>query len=172
MTTAAPRVRRVEGLLPERTVLGLTLLAIGAIILAASVVPGVDRYTLLGVSAATLVAFASTREYGFAIPAGITGGLGTMVLAARRAAVRSHDDGARVLPVPRRRIRRDLGPRAHRAAARDAARGRSRRRPSSARSGSCSAAGQPAAFDWIQVGVASILVDRRGRDAHPSTAQH
>ena len=78
-TTAQPRIRRVEGIVPERTVLGVTLAAIGAIVLTGFAVPDVDRFTLLAISATLLVAFALTREYGFAIPAGITGGVGTMV---------------------------------------------------------------------------------------------
>ncbi len=74
------RARRVEGVVPERTILGITLLAIGTVVFAGLVVPDLDRYTLLLVSAVCLVAFAFTREYGFAVPAGITGGLGAMVL--------------------------------------------------------------------------------------------
>jgi hypothetical protein len=84
-STASPsstgrRERKVEGVVPERTILGITLLAIGTVVFAGLVVPDLDRYTLLLVSAACLVAFAFTREYGFAVPAGITGGLGAMVL--------------------------------------------------------------------------------------------
>ncbi|MFL5682156.1 MAG: hypothetical protein ACJ77O_03340 [Chloroflexota bacterium] len=80
MTTATqPRTRRIEGVVPERTVLGPTLAAIGAIVLTGFVVPDVERFTLLAVSAVLLVAFAVSREYGFAIPAGITGGIGTMI---------------------------------------------------------------------------------------------
>ena len=84
-STASPsstgrRERKVEGIVPERTILGITLLAIGSVIFAGLVVPDLDRYTLLLVSAVCLVAFAFTREYGFAVPAGITGGLGAMVL--------------------------------------------------------------------------------------------
>ena len=84
-TTASPsstgrRARKVEGVVPERTILGITLLAVGSIVFAGLVIPDVDRYTLLLVSAICLAAFALTREYGFAVPAGITGGLGAMVL--------------------------------------------------------------------------------------------
>ena len=84
-STASPsstgrRERRVEGVVPERTILGIALLAIGTVVFAGLVVPDLDRYTLLLVSAICLAAFAFTREYGFAIPAGITGGLGAMVL--------------------------------------------------------------------------------------------
>jgi len=80
MTTAThPRIRRIEGVVPERPVLGTALLAIGSIVLAGFVVPDVERFSLLAISAVLLVAFALTREYGFAIPAGITGGVGTMV---------------------------------------------------------------------------------------------
>jgi hypothetical protein len=72
--------RRVEGIVPERRLLGTVLLVIGTIIAAGFVFAGVDQYTLPGVSLTCLVAFALSREYGYAIPAGITGGLGTAVL--------------------------------------------------------------------------------------------
>jgi hypothetical protein len=74
------RQRKIEGVVPDRAILGITLLAIGSVVFAGLVVPDLDRYTLLLVSAVCLVAFAFTREYGFAVPAGITGGLGAMVL--------------------------------------------------------------------------------------------
>ena len=79
-SSTARRERKVEGVVPDRTILGVTLLAIGAVVFAGLVVPDLDRFTLLLVSAVCLVAFAFTREYGFAVPAGITGGLGAMVL--------------------------------------------------------------------------------------------
>ena len=87
MTATTPtRTRRVEGLVPEHAALGGTLLAIGAILIAGFAIPDVDRFTLLAVSAVLLVAFGVTREYGYAIPAGITGGLGTMVVLTSAAA--------------------------------------------------------------------------------------
>ena len=79
-TTTTRRERRVEGVVPERTILGITLLAIGLVVFAGLVVPDLDRYTLILVSAVCLGAFALTREYGFAVPAGITGGVGSMIL--------------------------------------------------------------------------------------------
>ncbi len=69
--------RRVEGVVPERRLLGAFLLVIGTIIATGLVSDQFSQYTLLAVSAASLVAFALSREYGYAIPAGITGGLGT-----------------------------------------------------------------------------------------------
>ncbi len=78
-TTTQPRSRRIEGVIPERVVLGLTLTAIGTVVLTGFVVPSVERFSLLAISAILLTAFVATREYGFAIPAGITGGIGTMV---------------------------------------------------------------------------------------------
>src|SRR5207344_1026558 len=88
MTTAThPRTRRIEGVIPDRSVLGVTSLAIGAIVLTGFVVPDVERYSLLAISAVLLVAFALTREYGFAVPAGITGGLGTMVYLVTSGAI-------------------------------------------------------------------------------------
>jgi hypothetical protein len=71
--------RRVEGVVPERRLLGAFLLVIGTIIATGLVSEQFSQYTLLAVSAASLVAFALSREYGYAIPAGITGGLGTAV---------------------------------------------------------------------------------------------
>ena len=81
MTTAShPRPRRVEGIVPERRLLGTTLLVIGTIVAAGFVSDVVDQYTLLAISATLLVAFGLSREYGFVVPAGITGGLGTAIL--------------------------------------------------------------------------------------------
>src|SRR3954471_16142312 len=79
MTATIRPARRVEGLLAERAVLGLTLIGIAVIVAAGAIVPDLDRWTLLGVSALTLGAFALSREYGFAIAAGITGGMGTAI---------------------------------------------------------------------------------------------
>jgi hypothetical protein len=78
-TTTQPRTRRIEGVIPEGTVLGVTLASIGTVVLTGFAVPSFERYSLLAISAILLAAFAVTREYGFAIPAGITGGVGTMV---------------------------------------------------------------------------------------------
>jgi hypothetical protein len=78
--TTSPRVRRVEGIVPERRLLGTVLLIIGGIVAAGFVVDSVDQYTLVAISATLLVAFGLSREYGYAVPAGITGGLGTAVL--------------------------------------------------------------------------------------------
>jgi hypothetical protein len=74
------RERKVEGVVPERTILGITLLAIGLVVIGGFLVRDLDRYTLILVSAVCLGAFAMTREYGYAVPAGITGGVGAMVL--------------------------------------------------------------------------------------------
>ncbi len=81
-TTSATRDRRprVEGIVPERRLLGIVLLVIGGILATGFVVPAFDTYTLLAISLTCLTGFALTREYGYAIPAGITGGLGTAVL--------------------------------------------------------------------------------------------
>ncbi len=76
-STGSRPQRRVEGIVPERRLLGAFLLVIGTIIATGFVSNQFSQYTLLAVSAASLVAFALSREYGYAIPAGITGGLGT-----------------------------------------------------------------------------------------------
>jgi hypothetical protein len=65
---------------PERQVLGATLAVVGAMVLAGFLVPDLQRWTLVLVSATLLVAFALTREYGFGIAAGITGGMGVGIL--------------------------------------------------------------------------------------------
>lgn len=80
-STHAARTRRVEGVVPERTLLGIVLVVIGAIIAFGFVTDGYDQYTLLAVSLTCLTAFVLSREYGYAVPAGITGGLGVAVLA-------------------------------------------------------------------------------------------
>ena len=55
MTTATtPRIRHIEGVVPERTVLGVTLAAIGAIVLTGFIVPDLERSTLLAISAVLL----------------------------------------------------------------------------------------------------------------------
>ena len=92
--TAASRQRRVQGLVPGDVVLGITLLAIAAIVVTGFLVDDLDRFTLLGVSLVTFIAFGITREYGFAIPAGFTGGLGTFVLWVTSATPGSADTPA------------------------------------------------------------------------------
>jgi hypothetical protein len=72
--------RRVEGILPERSVGGLVLIAIGLIIVVSRLVPGAGEYVLLAVGVTCLVAFLLTREYGYAVAAGIVGGLGVGVV--------------------------------------------------------------------------------------------
>ena len=63
----------------SRTVLGLTLIAIGAIAAAGALLPGFAPMTTLAVGAVLLTAFATTRDYGFAVSGGITAGIGTMI---------------------------------------------------------------------------------------------
>jgi hypothetical protein len=95
-TTTQPRSRHIEGVVPEGPVLGLALVAIGATVLAGFAVHDLQRYQLLIISAICLGAFALTREYAFAIPAGITGGLGTMILVTTSGTL----DPASVAAVP------------------------------------------------------------------------
>jgi hypothetical protein len=84
MTTIHPastvRQRRVDGIVPERRLLGFVLLVVGVVVATGFVTDAFDQFTLLAVSATTLVAFALSREYGYAVVAGITGGVGTAVL--------------------------------------------------------------------------------------------
>lgn len=76
----SPRRPHVEGIVPERRLLGVVLLVIGGILTAGFVAPGLDQYVLVAISLTCLTGFALSREYGYAIPAGITGGLGTAML--------------------------------------------------------------------------------------------
>ena len=74
---------RLDGILPEKVVGGLVLLAIGIVLLAGRLVPGFGEYALLAVGVVCLVAFALTREYGYAVATGITGGLGVGIILTR-----------------------------------------------------------------------------------------
>ena len=74
-----------DGILPEKAVGGLVLVAIGIVIIAAQLIPGFGQYTLLAVSVVCLIAFALTREYGYAVATGITGGLGVGVVLSSLA---------------------------------------------------------------------------------------
>jgi hypothetical protein len=157
MSATAPRVRRVEGLVPERAVLGLTLLGIGPTIIASFVVDGLDRYMFVAVSAILLTAFAVSREYGFAIPAGITGGMGAMVLITSSGPLAPAVAGSvfflalaagfaavwilGLMSLPRETSPWPLAPAAILGTL-----------------GVLIAAGQPMAFDWVQAGLAGIFV--------------
>jgi hypothetical protein len=74
------RQHYVEGILPERSVAGLVLIVIGAIIVISRLVPGTGQYVLLAVGITCLVAFLLTREYGWAVAAGIISGFGVGVI--------------------------------------------------------------------------------------------
>jgi hypothetical protein len=76
----AERQHHVEGILPERSVAGLVLIAIGVIIVISRLVPGTGEYVLLAVGITCLVAFLLTREYGWAVAAGIISGFGVGVI--------------------------------------------------------------------------------------------
>ena len=91
-TKAHARERRVEGVLPERSVAGLVLVSIGLIIVVSRLIPGAGEYVLLAVGITCLVAFPLTREYGYAVAAGIVGGLGVGVILSTYA--RDPKDGA------------------------------------------------------------------------------
>ncbi len=79
-TNTQPTRRSMDGLLPEKTVGGLVLVTIGLIIIASNAVSGFGEWALLAIGIVCLVAFALTREYGYAVATGITGGLGVGVL--------------------------------------------------------------------------------------------
>jgi hypothetical protein len=158
MTIAShPRPRRVEGIVPERRLLGATLLVIGTIVAAGFVTDAVDQYTLLAISASLLVAFGLSREYGFAVPAGITGGLGSAVLfisagtfgpAATAGVLFLSIAGGfasvwllGLLAAPQERHPWPLVPAAILGSV-----------------GLAFASGQPGALSWIQVGVAALII--------------
>lgn len=86
-STSITRERRVEGIVPERRLLGIVLLVVGVIVATGFVTDAVDQFTLLGVSATTLLAFTVSREYGYAVVAGITGGVGTAILLITSATI-------------------------------------------------------------------------------------
>jgi hypothetical protein len=156
-TATHPRTRRIEGVVPERPVLGATLLAIGAIVLTGFVAPDIERYALLSISAVLLVAFALTREYAYAIPAGITGGVGTMVYLVTSGSIAPAS-------VPATVFLSLAGGFATVWLLGLAARPRTTHPwplvPATILGliGTAFAAGQPGALDWIQAGVALVLV--------------
>jgi hypothetical protein len=78
--TANDRPRALDGMIPEKAVGGLVLVAIALIVIASYLIPGFGEYALLSVGIVCLVAFVATREYGYAVAAGITGGMGVGVL--------------------------------------------------------------------------------------------
>jgi hypothetical protein len=55
---------------------GILLTAIGLVAAATFLVPDVGQYAALAVGLTCLALFAGTREYGFAVPAGIVTGIG------------------------------------------------------------------------------------------------
>jgi len=78
--TASITRRSIGGVLNDKTVGGLVLVAIGLLIVASYAISGFGQYLLLGVAIVCGIAFALTREYGYAVATGITGGLGAGVL--------------------------------------------------------------------------------------------
>ena len=78
--TVSSLTRRLDRVLPEQAVAGIVLVVIGIVIVASRLVSGVGDYALLAVGITCLIAFVLTREYGYAIAAGITGGLGVGVI--------------------------------------------------------------------------------------------
>lgn len=78
--TAQNTPRPLDGMIPEKAVGGLVLVAIGLVLIAGYLIPGFGQYALLAVGIVCLVAFALTREYGYAVATGITGGLGVGVI--------------------------------------------------------------------------------------------
>ena len=155
--TMEHRTRRVEGVVPERPVLGAVLAAIGAIVLAGFVAPELERFGPAAISIVLLVAFAFTREYGYAIPAGITAGVGTMVLLVTSGSIAPATQPAAVflslaggfaavwllglVATPRTTHPWPIAPATILGLI-----------------GIAFAAGQPAALNWIQAGVAIALV--------------
>jgi len=78
--TASITRRSLGGILNDKTVGGLVLVAIGLLIVASYAISGFGQYLLLGIAIVCGIAFALTREYGYAVATGITGGLGAGVL--------------------------------------------------------------------------------------------
>lgn len=57
----------------------LVFVAIGVAILVGVVAPDASRYVLASIAGLCLVGFVLTRDYGFAVAAGVMGGIGTAV---------------------------------------------------------------------------------------------
>jgi hypothetical protein len=156
-STSTGRERRVEGIIPERRLLGFVLLIVGVVVATGFVTDAFDQYTLLAVSATTLVAFALSREYGYGAVAGITGGVGTAVLLISTATFAPPYTAAvlflsmasgfaavwllGLLAVPQARHPWPLAPASILGAI-----------------GLAVAAGQPGAIAWIQFAVAALII--------------
>ena len=67
---------RITSVPRERRVTALALVAIGVVIAAGSLVPSFGPYVVLAIAIVSVAAFLVTREYGFAVPAGVMGGIG------------------------------------------------------------------------------------------------
>ena len=83
--TATQTRRPMDGILPEKLVGGIVLVAIGLLLVASYFIPDFGQYTLLAVGIVCLIAFALTHEYGYAVATGITGGLGVGIVLSSLA---------------------------------------------------------------------------------------
>jgi hypothetical protein len=79
------RESKVDAVLPERSVGGLVLIAIGVIIVISRLIPGTGDYVVLAAGLVCLAAFIYTREYGYAVAAGIVTGFGAGVILSSYA---------------------------------------------------------------------------------------
>jgi hypothetical protein len=78
--TTQETTRPVDGLIPEKAIGGLVLVGIGLAVIASYLIDGFGEYLLLAIGLICLAAFVFTREYGYAVATGITGGLGVGVV--------------------------------------------------------------------------------------------
>jgi hypothetical protein len=70
------------GLVPAEIAVGVMLAAIGLVTAVTFVAPGFGAYAALVIGLVLVVLFALTREYGFAVPAGIVTGAGVATALA------------------------------------------------------------------------------------------
>ena len=69
-TNSQPTRRSMDGILPDKAVGGLVLVAIGLIVIASYAIPGFGEWALLAVGIVCLAAFVMTRETGSPSPPG------------------------------------------------------------------------------------------------------
>jgi hypothetical protein len=68
--------------MPAQRILGLLLVTIGGALLVATTTDVGGQIVVAGIGVAFLLAYASTRNYGFLVPGGILTGLGAGIVAA------------------------------------------------------------------------------------------
>lgn len=89
MTQHAPHAHHAQSGERDQVVLAVVLIAIGLIGVVSQLwqpSPDIGGWIVLVIGLASLAVFATTRRYGFAIPAGVLTGLGVGIVASRSLA--------------------------------------------------------------------------------------